>query len=272
MLNSTKNTRELRGWHLDLSLDLTPKPSPGPQLASERVKAVSCPALWKLCPRGGPSARPFLGQSVSLPFSAWDISAWDGEEAGGCSVPLAAPAAPHALLISPFPDPPDRPWAGGGEASSTAEQDRADHPNPGPWVLGETVPPSLGSWLPPFPPLSEVWPPRAGLRERPKRAGLTRPPSRRLGHVAHSGLRIWTKGSWDAARALAPPTRAPCWAHSQWPMAAGQGVLPRCAGVNSWPRNQQMGSPANYISVARGDLYSWLITQTKTSWLFVDDL
>ena len=30
MLNSTKNTRELRGWHLDLSLYLTPEPSPGP--------------------------------------------------------------------------------------------------------------------------------------------------------------------------------------------------------------------------------------------------
>lgn len=33
-----------------------------------------------------------------------------------------------------------------------------------------------------------------------------------------------------------------------------------------------MGSPANSISVARGDLHSWLITQTKTSWLFEDDL
>ena len=38
VLNLTKSTRELWGWHLDLSLGVTQKPSPGPQLASGGVQ------------------------------------------------------------------------------------------------------------------------------------------------------------------------------------------------------------------------------------------
>lgn len=61
-LNLSKKTKELKGWHLDLSLALSAEPSHGPQPASGGVKVPSLPAL---CLLGDPRARPFLGQSIS---------------------------------------------------------------------------------------------------------------------------------------------------------------------------------------------------------------
>lgn len=63
----------------------------------------------------------------------------------------------------------------------------------------------------------------------------------------------------------------PHWAHSQQPLASGQRILPRCAGVNSWARSQAMGSPASSVCIAYGDSSSWLIMQTKALLLLVGD-
>lgn len=136
-------------------------------------------------------------------------------------------------------------------------------PGPGP---GKDVPSFLESWLPAFVRAlaAEGWSQREASEVRADETA--QPASRPRGPYR---LADRTEGSQGAARASAPPTGAPCQAHGQQPVAEGQAFLPRCAGVNSWTRSRTMGSPARTVSVAHRDFCSCLVTQTKTSLLFV---
>lgn len=85
-------------------------------------------------------------------------------------------------------------------------------------------------------PAHVVWPLRAGPGARPaEQAKGAAWPVSPLGHVARPGLRGGTKGGRVAALTSGPPSRGPHRAHGQWPLAACQGISPRCSGVDGGP-------------------------------------
>ena len=79
----------------------------------------------------------------------------------------------------------------GYEEEAEEEEEDAGRDGPPPW--GPCFLLFLLCWRP--------HPPRAGLRGRLQRAGLRQPPGQGQGHLACTGLRIWTQGSRDVARA-----------------------------------------------------------------------
>lgn len=206
VLNLTPNTKEQRGRHLDL----TPELSHRPQRAPGGGKRPSCPVCGcrALIVTRGPG-HPWVKVCQLRTLQHEKMRNWKLPHAVG------TPEGSYNFRIPPCPapscpDPPGLPGEGRGDPSRARKADRAENSLSHAPGLGRDDFSSLWSLSPPCPPVKA----RLGGRPPPT-------PAAGLGHMAHTGLHVWTKRSHLRLGITHQGLLVGLTASSLWPHAKG---------------------------------------------------